>query len=1325
MDSPRNKESSTLTPSPSPPPSMPVKRAARTYGRPKDVVDDASRGLSHSESGLPPTTSAYDALAPRFAPKLGGGRSRARHSPKPDVAGKHGSDDDDDEAGDASNTFQFGWKAKLKQMDEDSDVQDEESPSRDTHDALRTVPNSPRPDAFGGSLSTLTASSELFETTSPLPVARRRRGHVVESSDDSGDETKSSAQKSLHPITSPKSRPSSTPPTSDDEMPAPARLVSEARSSKGKGKASSSRVQIPALSFEKAPAAKKRSSRNKAPTQKELKETIRDRGRIAGAQRAAVQTTQVAGHYNLSNLFQKLQDPKLPEVARTSSFDPIVSFSSPRDHRTALHSIPPADDNDNEGVLVAPSSQPPITQPFTAADIPMLDNYDSGEDEDLPDVGGLLQETKQEEKKRELMERKLKLVAAAKAQGPAFAFADDDDDDELEIVKEEKKAVGGSASKQRPSEGRKRQLHLGGISVAQQQQRAKQTKTPTKALGDMKQDELKRHMAKRVAEQNAEITKQKEDEWKKRGGAVMEMGDASEMKARRESTLKDLLEKGEMNAVRREGRMQVDLDDDEEDDADDEDWKEEASGDEEDAEDADTTMVNEEEEEQDENAAPVYHRGSRRIIDSDSENDEDMVPARRAILGPDDDLVSPTDGPGVNSTSSLDEDDKENSARLMYDGSDDKENKAVPRHSSGARPGLGRQGSSLFGLAQGLERALSMSPGDREDIQMSDDENENSNPNNANVNNGDRRRPLQNLLADDPFSEPGPSSSSDDFAARLQQTSGSEPMLSPTSTLQPSFEAGLRFGSKAAFSQFSDDDDEQSGFKGAGLEPGFSDLFEGGTAVAKQDKPKPGGLFAQARGKTLGLTQDVDLQPAFQVNDRLKRQADEVFEKEQEFVWEVANENSNTETKRELYVNDHGFLTQTRPEGEDAEVYKPSFSFSATQQSQIQTQVLEPPSVLRQPLSTLSMSDIGDPEPSPLRRLVKRGRTPASPESPVVARPRNAFDVLQQKPKAPRAKKQMHEKSVFVAEEAQESDDDEMLGFGKTGDDGEEEEGEDMDRTLTTLVDDRKMDQATLAEDRVLEKFQEHVHEDDLENEKLHNAVVQGELRKKTRRRMLDDSDDEDDSDDGRHRKIRRGINSNAPRIGAEVTEYGKHPETKAFYDTYQDDLNGNENAEFAYLQGTQVEPKDEEMGSDDEEKPPAITRSELNEQLREVARQGEDVPEMDVNDVSWMDQDDSDGEQTKQKMVERRRGQQTRVLPHEHSRLEGWAKSERHSRNAGTGRTSGRMAVTGSRAKSGGGSLRSGVPTAKPVDGTRRPVQVQPSVLAGVASERSSRFGP
>jgi mediator of replication checkpoint protein 1 len=85
-------------------------------------------------------------------------------------------------------------------------------------------------------------------------------------------------------------------------------------------------------------------------------------------------------------------------------------------------------------------------------------------------------------------------------------------------------------------------------------------------------------------------------------------------------------------------------------------------------------------------------------------------------------------------------------------------------------------------------------------------------------------------------------------------------------------------------------------------------------------------------------------------------------------------------------------------------------------------------------------------------------------------------------------------------------------------------------------------------------------------------------------------------------------------------------------------------------------------------------------------------------------------------------------------ARMQHWAKTEGRSRNAGTtGRSVGGAAVTGhgrAKVKTGGGSLRSGsMASAASTDSggaseQRRPVKTAPSVLAGVAAERSARFG-
>jgi len=54
----------------------------------------------------------------------------------------------------------------------------------------------------------------------------------------------------------------------------------------------------------------------------------------------------------------------------------------------------------------------------------------------------------------------------------------------------------------------------------------------------------------------------------------------------------------------------------------------------------------------------------------------------------------------------------------------------------------------------------------------------------------------------------------------------------------------------------------------------------------------------------LGLTQDLILQPALQVDDKLLRKADAIFEKEQEYIVEAANKKITKAP--EFYVNEVG-----------------------------------------------------------------------------------------------------------------------------------------------------------------------------------------------------------------------------------------------------------------------------------------------------------------------------------------------------------------------------------------------------------------------------------
>ena len=170
------------------------------------------------------------------------------------------------------------------------------------------------------------------------------------------------------------------------------------------------------------------------------------------------------------------------------------------------------------------------------------------------------------------------------------------------------------------------------------------------------------------------------------------------------------------------------------------------------------------------------------------------------------------------------------------------------------------------------------------------------------------------------------------------------------------------------------------------------------------------------------------------------------------------------------------FLTQSRPAGTNPQVYHPP------------TQVT--PLTARKPLGTLAIVDtpltFSDPDdsgsPSPLkpaRRLRRRGSDSSATGGgaergsplPLLPPKRNVFDVLAvgaQKAK----EKQPLKKSEFVEAEAQESDEDDGFGFKKkTADDEEGDSDADDDKPLEGLVDDAVMDDATLAEKLVLEKY--------------------------------------------------------------------------------------------------------------------------------------------------------------------------------------------------------------------------------------------------------------
>lgn len=184
------------------------------------------------------------------------------------------------------------------------------------------------------------------------------------------------------------------------------------------------------------------------------------------------------------------------------------------------------------------------------------------------------------------------------------------------------------------------------------------------------------------------------------------------------------------------------------------------------------------------------------------------------------------------------------------------------------------------------------------------------------------------------------------------------------------------------------------------------------------------------------------------------------------------------------------FLTQTRPMKTPAR----SQLFTPTQAARISQRpmqdVFSPRSAVRQPLATIDAlmtdndDDDDDEDAHPLMRLKRRKISPeksvasgsrGGSVSPTPHKAKNAFVMMRQASMHPRKLPALlggkTKRSEFIEGEAEESDDDEMRGFGlRKRVEDEDEDDEAQDQTLQALVDDQAMDENTLAEDAVLEK---------------------------------------------------------------------------------------------------------------------------------------------------------------------------------------------------------------------------------------------------------------
>jgi mediator of replication checkpoint protein 1 len=492
---------------------------------------------------------------------------------------------------------------------------------------------------------------------------------------------------------------------------------------------------------------------------------------------------------------------------RISTSDPIEAFSSPSNAKcgTSEHSFSP---------------RRPHQSPALNGDQEFSDPNDS-DDSDLPETSDMFKQNIEDSKKKQNL-KEAKARALACLQPPAMHS--DDDDDCLEIVAfsraktvvKEEDIQRKSRSKLQISEGRKRQMQFGKVSLAMHENELPFTFSSAQGglakLAD--QTILNQLIAAEARKEAQRVTRKKEEEWRKHGGQTNNNVGQSRGLAK---VFKTIAEKGLKVAKARE-TDKADINDSE-DEGSDEDWEPKLRGsaspkilpvnaDSEPHENLppnhDVSMIDEFEVMEDD--ANIRGRTARRrIIDSESEDENENENAPPGVLA-----ISREEG--YRRSTSLyelpteDEYDKENNVSLMYDRSEDKENNAVVRHST-----------SIFDIR-------SDSPS-LSDFTQSSSLNEKALLDDPNL---DRRRPLGELLSEESSiaSPIIPTNFTQSFAAKLQQASPSSKTLTSFLSregLQPAFDS---------FSQFSEVESERCR-PAPLLQPGFSELFESATEKRK------------------------------------------------------------------------------------------------------------------------------------------------------------------------------------------------------------------------------------------------------------------------------------------------------------------------------------------------------------------------------------------------------------------------------------------------------------------------------------------------------------
>ncbi|KAH9955546.1 hypothetical protein BC827DRAFT_870099 [Russula dissimulans] len=1009
----------------------------------------------------------------------------------------------------------------------------------------------------------------------------------------------------------------------------------------------------------------------------------------------------------------------------------------------------------------------------------------------MPGIGEILAEREarrlQRKQKEHLQQIKLAVLAQQQKGASSNADGDNSDDDELDVVPDtmhsvarEEAAARAAAGRTRPSAGRTTQLRLARVPASPQRDAAlplipAPSDSPEKRMAaaaqpaflpslsrrsgaaagrgkrsaGMTKAELERMVLRSAEAQSEQLRREKEDEWVRRGGRVVGV-----MEAVGEEKVQELigkaLEHSEGTHARSDGNGDEDAGSD--DDDDDADYvpieKGSASpqtqgGDDEEVQ--MTTETNDLDDEDDEDAiteAAIAAMATE--VDSETENSAPHPRAarhRRAIIGSDDEdgpSARDDDGPGVplslpdlpspafttspwpSLNPDPDHDPSHENDPYVSGNETDKENRAVVRlEVSGPVPTHGARVlfNDILSARAGTKAAAQPLPLLQPSMLPADDDPFVFTPSPVKA----REEALRRLASPTPMHLTGKRGLSQMFE---EEADDCPPV--PALVIQDGDNDGATLN---------DADRGLVGFKP--VLGGLSQAFEQ-TQEASGSGSGIGGLSVLRRGAgaEFSLTfeaQAAALQPALEVDDRLRARAAAIFEKEQEYVIEAAQVAPSRAPRRELYITENGceftfifwlshpltgrlahrFLTQTRPDGSSPLVYRPSPSqrpYDALLRSQSDGALGEAtgtqasasrPLAPRQPLSTLAETSptSSSVRREPLRRLRRAHTSPDGPApaserrygysrgpslspSPSPSRAktksaavRTAFtELMMAGAAAQRDQENAKKRSEFVEDQAVESDEDDMLGFGgmrknKAGNDDEDEDDErDEDGVVKALVDDAHMDDAALAKAKVLEKHLEHQTADDARLEKEVQDVVAGKRR--TRRHGgaggLLGSDESEDEEDEEARALRQRLAKKRRVAGDTLDALARNPATASFHATYQMAL-VDDAEEFAHLDREQdVVPdrdRDRERGEDEggegegggwdrgegdgrergveggededededvemagpsrsESEKREISAAEVRKALQEVARGEREYRALDPEDVSWMDQD-------------------------------------------------------------------------------------------------------